>query len=114
MFSLEEARDIAIRDVVPKDAPADAHDVAATYRLVSSNAVMTIVPTWADEFFELLEQRHRELLAGRPEKRPGQYKTLPNYAGSGGYRFVDPTRSAGPCAPGSTSSSLRVTRSTAP
>jgi hypothetical protein len=95
VFSLEEARDIAINNVMPVARPADAHDIAATFRLVSSDDVMTAVPTTADEVFELLEERHRVLLVGRPEKRPGEYKELPNYAGAGGYRFVDPDQVRG-------------------
>lgn len=38
--------------------------------------------------FALLERRHRLVMGGRPEKRPGQLKEKPNQAGS--YIFVAP------------------------
>lgn len=88
IFSVEEARDIALHDKVPVGRPADAHDVSATYRLVSDPAVMETVPASARELLDLLRDRHRVLMAGRPEKRPGEYKVERNFAG--GYEFVQP------------------------
>lgn len=93
VFSVEEARDIAINNTVPAARPADAHDVSATFRLVSSQETMARVAATADEFFELLRERHRVLLAGRPEKRPGEFKLQPNFAA--GFHFVDPEQLLG-------------------
>ena len=87
-FGVEDARKIAIDGEIPPERPADAHDVAATYRIVSDPATANLTPRSADDLIELLQQHHRILLAARPEKHPGLFKTQPNYAG--GYAFVEP------------------------
>ncbi len=43
----------------------------------------------------LLEHRHRLVMGGRPDKRPGQSKEKLNQAGS--YVFVVPALLEGPC-----------------
>src|SRR5690606_10352748 len=48
----------------------------------------TAVPSTSDELFALLERRHRLVMGGRPDKRPGRFKEKPNQAGS--YIFVAP------------------------
>jgi len=80
-FPVDIARSIAIDGVVPPSRPADAHDVAATYRLVSDPGTSSLSPTSAAEFIDLLREQHATLMAARPEKNPGMFKTLPNYAG---------------------------------
>lgn len=92
-FSVEEARRIAIDNEIPADRPADAHDVAATYRLASDAADSRLTPRDAGHFLDILRARHRVLMAARPDKRPGALKVKPNYAG--GYRFVDPELAEG-------------------
>ncbi len=87
-FGVEEAREIAVDGVIPAERPADAHDVAATYRIVSDQASNALAPTSADELMDELADLHRILLAARPEKRPGEFKVKRNYAG--GYAFVEP------------------------
>lgn len=87
-FGVEEARAIAIDGAVPPARPADAHDVAATYRLASDAREAARVPRSGDELVDLLRERHAVLMASRPEKRPGELKVTPNFAG--GYQFVDP------------------------
>ncbi|MGD0378822.1 MAG: Fic family protein [Acidimicrobiales bacterium] len=87
-FGVEEARRIAIEGDIPPERPADAHDVAATYRIVSDPAMRSLSPASADELVELLLDQHRVLLASRPERHPGMFKERPNFAG--GYAFVDP------------------------
>lgn len=87
-FGVDEARRIAVDGEIPEERPADAHDVAASYRLVADPDDRARVPRSGDELLELLRQRHGVLMAARPDKRPGRFKTEPNYAG--GYRFVDP------------------------
>ncbi len=88
VFSIDEAREIAIDGKIPPTRPQDAHDVSATYRLVSSEREMKRVPVNAEELSELLVERHSLLMAGRPDKRPGQFKEVANSAG--GYEFVHP------------------------
>lgn len=87
-FPVEIARSIAIDGVVPPARPADAHDIAATFRIVSNPATSSLSPTSASEFIDLLRDQHATLMAARPDKNPGMFKTLPNYAG--GYTFVAP------------------------
>ena len=87
-FPVDVARSIAIDGVVPPARPADAHDIAATFRLVSDPAASALSPTSADEFIDVLRDQHATLMAARPDKCPGMFKTVPNYAG--GYTFVDP------------------------
>jgi hypothetical protein len=87
-FGVNEAREIAIDGVIPAERPADAHDVSATYRIVSDPASRALAPTNADELLDELRDLHVALMAARPEKRPGEFKVRPNYAG--GYTFVEP------------------------
>jgi len=87
-FGVEEARSIAVDGFVPAERPADAHDVAATYRLVSDPALRSRIPATADDLLDMLREHHAILLAARPDKRPGLFKERPNYAG--GYEFVTP------------------------
>lgn len=87
-FSVDEARRIVLDDVVPSDRPADAHDVTATYRLALDPSDRSQTPRTGVELLELLVERHRILMAARPEKRPGELKRLRNHAG--GYEFVEP------------------------
>ncbi len=93
VFSVDEAYRIAIRHEVPQGRPADAHDISATYRIVNDPQLMAQVPRSADEFLELMTERHAVLMAGRPEKRPGQFKVERNYAG--GTAFVTPEQLVG-------------------
>jgi hypothetical protein len=87
-FGVDEALRIAIDGWVPPARSADAHDVAATYRLTSDTADRRRVAASSNELIGLLQRRHEILMAARPDKRPGMFKEQPNYAG--GYKFVDP------------------------
>lgn len=87
-FEVEEARLIVDSGVVPSERPEDGHDIVGTYRVVGSIEEMTKTPKDFEEFEDLLSSRHASILEGRPEKRPGQYKLLPNVAGM--TRFVAP------------------------
>ena len=87
-FGVDEARRIAVEGYEPASRPADAHDVSATYRLAADPVGAAETPATADQLVDLLRRRHGVLLAARPEKRPGEFKEVPNFAG--GYRFVEP------------------------
>lgn len=73
---------------VPAERPEDGHDILGTYRVVGSLEEMTTVPASFAQFQALLSRRHASILEGRPDKRPGQFKERPNFAGQ--TRFVDP------------------------
>ncbi len=87
-FSIDEAEAIVTTGDVPGDRPADAHDVLGTFEVVADRDLRAAVPTTPEELFLLLERRHRLVMGGRPEQRPGQFKQKANQAGS--YVFVAP------------------------
>lgn len=81
-FAVEEARAIVFEGVIPRDRPADAHDVMGTFRLVADAAEMRLLPASEDSFLELLRRRHRTIMLGRPEASPGEFKNRPNQFGA--------------------------------
>ncbi len=81
-FELEEAASIIFDGKIPKDRPADAHDIIGTYQIVADIHEMKRTPKNADELLALLKRRHARLMQGRPEMKPGEFKTSPNRAGS--------------------------------
>jgi hypothetical protein len=109
-FGVEEARRIAVDGEVPADRPADAHDVAAPYRLAADLDEQASIPRSGDQLVEILADRHRVLMAARPEKRPGEFKVKPNYAG-GCQILCSPSWSKGLLPGDLTSSTLSPTRS---
>ena len=58
-FAVEEASAIVFDGVIPRNRPADAHDVLGTFHLVSNAEEMKRLPKNADVFLDLLRQRHR-------------------------------------------------------
>lgn len=87
-FSVEEAEAIVESGEVPAERPEDAHDILGTFEAVQDPVLRAATPDTVERFFELLERRHRLVMGGRPDKRPGQFKEKPNQAGS--YVFVAP------------------------
>jgi hypothetical protein len=81
-FAVEEARAIVFEGVIPRNRPADAHDVIGTFRLVSDAAEMKRLPHSVDSFIELLRHRHGTIMEGRPEASPGEFKQQSNQFGS--------------------------------
>jgi fido (protein-threonine AMPylation protein) len=92
-FSVDEAADIVYEGRVPTGRPQDAHDVSGTWAIVNDIDEMSRLPLDADHLIELLKARHATLLAGRPDKRPGEFKVVDNRAG--GTHFVRPELVAG-------------------
>lgn len=81
-FTPDEAERIVFHGEVPPARPEDAHDVLGTYQLVSDEAQMRRRTSSPDEFIQLLQDWHRLILGGRPDKRPGEFKLYPNQAGN--------------------------------
>jgi hypothetical protein len=81
-FAVDEAEDIVFRGQIPESRPDDAHDVLGTWRVVSDDREMSLLPRRFDELATLLKSRHAAIMEGRPDKGPGQFKTDPNRAGS--------------------------------
>ena len=87
-FTVEEAAGIVFKGNVPAERSADAHDVAGTWRLVSDDAEMARTPDSVRNLEALLKSRHRTIMGGRADTRPGKFKSMPNRAGA--TTFVDP------------------------
>lgn len=91
-FEIDEAVEIVFHGRIPDARPADAHDIIGTFRVVGSREEMSRSAADLPEDFEgfrrLLAARHSIILAGRPDKRPGDFKNVSNWAGSS--YFVDP------------------------
>lgn len=87
-FAVEEARAIVFEGVIPRNRPADAHDVIGTFRLVSDSREMKRLPRSPENFIDLLRHRHRVIMEGRPEVSPGEFKERSNQFG--GLIFVAP------------------------
>jgi hypothetical protein len=81
-FEVEEAAKIIFEGKIPKDRPEDAHDIIGTYQIASDLKEMQRAPSNEDEFIRLLRHRHATLMQGRPELKPGEFKTIANKAGS--------------------------------
>ncbi len=87
-FTLDEAVGIVYDDHIPAGRSEDAHDIVGTFRIVNDPDEMSRPTASPEEFVELLRSRHAVVMAGRPDKRPGQFKEMANKAGA--TRFVDP------------------------
>src|SRR5262249_24999189 len=81
-FEVDEAYKVVYENQIPAERPEDAHDVIGTYKIVADPIDQARVANTANEFLDLLRSRHADLLSGRPEKRPGQFKTKSNRVGS--------------------------------
>ena len=80
-FLVDEAVRIIFEGEIPQHRPADAHDVAETWRIVSDGQEMGRTPRDFKKFMSLLRERHRRIMAGRPEVLPGEFKVTENRAG---------------------------------
>ncbi len=93
-FELREAIGV-VGGTPPLHRPADSKDIVGSYILMSDRTALAEIEKVADapDFIDLLRKWHKGLMAGRPEKNPGELKTIPNMAGT--YRFVDPDKVRG-------------------
>ncbi|MCP4086474.1 MAG: hypothetical protein GY745_15675 [Actinomycetia bacterium] len=88
LFTVDEARAIVESQTPPVDRPADGHDILGTHRCVVDPIGRAATSSDPDELIGHLVARHREIMGGRPDKRPGEWKTTNNQVGT--YRFVEP------------------------
>lgn len=86
-FSIEEAEEIALHDRIVPTRPKDSHDILGLFRLILHPHFCSSLPAPAD-ILDGLKERHRPMLACRPEASPGEFKEESNYAGR--TRFVEP------------------------
>lgn len=94
-FEVDEALDIVFHNHIPRTRPEDAHDVLGTYSVVVSTVEMgrQISSLSTDSFLRLLQGWHSSIMAGRLDKRPGQFKEVANRAGN--TKFVEPVMAEG-------------------
>ena len=88
-FEIEEARTIIETGQPMPTRNADSHDILGTFQIVSSRREMCRTPRSAAEFIEILQERHRVMMAARPDRDPGMFKMKNNRAGDS--HFVDYT-----------------------
>lgn len=80
-LEVEEAEEIVFEGRMPARRPADAHDVRATFEVVTDPRLRAATPSDADELEDLLREVHRRIMAARPGIAPGAYKDAPNRDG---------------------------------
>jgi hypothetical protein len=80
-FELNEAIDVIYDNKQIPGRGSDSHDLIGTYKVVSDVGEMTTLAWTPDEFLQLLRSRHATIMGGRPDKRPGFFKEVPNRAG---------------------------------
>lgn len=81
-FEVEEAYSIVFQGKIIPNRTGDSHDILGTYELCFDRFQMKHTADEEEEFLTLLKARHQTILKARPEKSPGQFKTLSNRAGS--------------------------------
>lgn len=80
-FLIEEAKEIIYKGNTIPLRIKDSHDIKGTYQIVSDQKEMSRVPSTGEELIDLLRARHAIVMAGRPEKNPGAFKTKQNRVG---------------------------------
>lgn len=85
-FPIDEAEQVVFAGA-DFGRPSDAHDVRGTYEVVNDAAGMARRFASADEFMDVLRDRHERMMRLRPEVRPGSWKDRNNRAGA--TEFVD-------------------------
>lgn len=88
-FEIEDAWQIIETGQPMPARNADSHDMLGTFQLVASRREMRRTPKSSDELLQLLQDRHRILMAARPDRNPGMFKMQNNHAGD--THFVDCT-----------------------
>ncbi|MBO4612927.1 MAG: Fic family protein [Bacteroidaceae bacterium] len=86
-FEIEEARKIIETGQPMPARNADSHDVLGTFQIVASRREMRRTPQSGEELIEILQDRHRIMMAARPDRNPGIFKMQNNHAGD--THFVD-------------------------
>lgn len=84
-FEVEEAERIVFTGEVPRSRPADAHDIQGTFEAIVERR---LPPSGFGDLDSYLRLLNAQVMGGRPEKHPGEYKELANRAGS--MLFVHP------------------------
>lgn len=86
-FEVEEAEQIVFEGHEPEARPKDAHDITASFELLSDRSPLPSLES-PGEWLETLKRWHSVLMAGRDETLPGRFKEQANRVGL--RRFVSP------------------------
>jgi Fic family protein len=81
-FAIEEAADIIFHNKIMLSRPQDAHDITATFQIVSNTAEMSKTPTSPEQLLQILKSRHLHLMSARQDTEPGIFKTKANRVGN--------------------------------
>ncbi len=92
-FLIEEAKDIIYEGKIILNRTGDSHDILGTYQICQDRFEMQKKAQNPEAFLELLRDRHRIVMKGRPDKNPGIFKQQANRAGS--THFVTPGQVTG-------------------
>ncbi len=96
-FGVDEARAIIDSGQAPTLRHADGHDLLGTYAAIIEQTE-TPRPTTMPDRIARLRHQHAVVMAGHPDRRPGEYKTVHNQAGNTMFvapELVDGTLRAG-------------------
>jgi fido (protein-threonine AMPylation protein) len=88
-FEIAEAYDIVFRNKVPRNRPADAHDILGTFRVAVGLDKARAVPESFDDFLGALKSMHHDIMEARSDRAPGEFKEQTNRAGE--TVFVEPS-----------------------
>lgn len=92
-FTIDEAEEIVFSGKEIYERHEDSHDILSHVALSGDHTEMCYVPDSAETLISTLKNRHRVLLAQRPNKNPGVFKEKANKAGS--THFVEPDQVEG-------------------
>ena len=92
-FTIDEAEAIAFSGKEDNERHEDSHDILSHVALSGDHTEMCYTPDSAEALITTLKNRHRVLLAQRPDKNPGTFKEKANKAGS--THFVKPDQVEG-------------------
>lgn len=81
-FTVEEASEIIFDGKIITKRNEDSHDVQGTFRAIMEQPFRSTPPSNEDEFLRWLQQCNYQILSGRPDKNPGQWKEQFNQAGN--------------------------------
>ncbi len=81
-FLIGEAKSIVFDGKIITGRISDSHDILGTWRVLNDHTKMMKLPENANEFIELLKQRHHEAMGFRDEINPGEFKNINNRAGN--------------------------------
>lgn len=80
-FTLGDAKEIVDSGLVPENRPSDGRDVLSTYQLFTGPRLSSLTSLNETSALDLIRGVNARLMSGRPEMRPGEFKTHKNSAG---------------------------------